>query len=301
VLRFLEGEPLLYNGWVWIVKGVEHPDGYVVAYPRYCMECIPSRRLYAGEGLRRIRLFWWDCIGLRVPVIPCRHVYPVHVRLEGVAGEFIGLLSDLAGIDRSDIVLTGSLLIGGRLPASDVDIVVYGWRNCDRVYRVLGYLRESGVTAPLGLHGLLVEYRKHRDLLFRDYMLLRGDSVLQGIYLGKYRYTVRLVPYDKGFFGCRDPVVWSSMARHRVLIVKAISPYTTPAVYEVRVLDQGYSGSCTMLSYRIRYTELREGMVLDGLFRIERRRSKKLYLIPDHGSQRIYYLNTPDLFSPTTH
>lgn len=287
--RFLEGEPLLYNGWIWIVKGIEHPDGYVVAYPRYCIECIPPRKLYRAEYLRKINYYKWNCVDLDVPVIPRDKVYLIYPRPWRVTQEFISLLCELSGIECSDIILTGSLVIGLDPLTSDTDLVVYGRENVDRVYEALVYLRESGATSPLGMHGSLIEYKKHGDLLFEDYMLLRRYSVLQGFYKNKYRYTIRLVPYDHGFSGCTDPVIWSSMVRLKIVILEEISPYTTPAIYRVGLLDRVLrTDTAIMLSYRIRYTELRKGTILQGLFRIEKRlKSKNYYLIPDHGSQRI--------------
>lgn len=289
--RFLEGEPLLYNGWIWIVKGIQHPGDYVIAYPRYCIECIPPRKLYRNEYRRRTRFLNWSCIDLEVPIIPRKHVKPLYRRLAPWVTEFMDLLIELSGVDPEDCLVTGSLLIGEQ-EGSDIDLVFYGDNVADKVYDVLKYLRESGTTSPLGPSGLLEEYGKHKNLSISQYFMLRGHSLLQGYYMSRYRYTIRLVPYTYGFMECIDPVIMSSYEVLSIKVIEAIKPYTTPAVYRVRVLGtHRIPGHTYMVSFRIRYTELVEGAILRGYFRIEEHRNKKYYVIPDHSPVKLISIN----------
>ncbi|RLG82956.1 MAG: hypothetical protein DRO40_06225 [Thermoprotei archaeon] len=290
MFRFLEGEPLLYNGWIWIVKGVQHPDGYVVAYPRYCVECIPPRKLFRMESLRKIKYYRWDCIGLELPVVPKKDVKPFFIKSRSRVMEFMDLIIDLSGIDRDDVLLTGSLLIGYDPIYSDIDLVFYGESIVNRVYDVLRYLRESGVTSSLGPSGLLIEYDKHRDLSFDQYIMLRRNSLLQGYYMKKYRYTIRLVPYDHGYNECIDRVVWSDYRDLTIKVIEPIKPYTTPALYRVKIIDSSLDKDLAyMVSFRIRYTELDTGVLLHGVFRIEKHlRDENYYIIPDHSSVKIF-------------
>ena len=287
--RFLEGEPLLYNGWIWIVKGVQHPDEYVVAYPRYCIECIPPRKLFRMEVLRKIKYYRWDCIGLKLPVIPKKDVKPFAIKPRDKVMEFMDLIIDLSGIDYDDVLLTGSLLIEYDPIYSDIDLVFYGENIVDRVYDILRYLRESGITSSLGPSGLLIEYDKHRDLSLDQYFMLRKGSLLQGYYMKKYRYTIRLVPYDRGYSGCIDCVVWSDYKDLTIKVIEPIKPYTTPALYMVKIIDSPLDKDLAyMVSFRIRYTELGTGALLRGVFRIEKHlKDENYYIIPDHSSVKI--------------
>ncbi len=284
--RFLEGEALLYNGYIWIVKGIQHPDEYVIAYPRYCIECNPPRKLFRMEALRVIRRHKWDCIGVEIPVIPKKDVKPFVVKPRNKVLEFMNLIIGLSGIEYENVLLTGSLLIGCDPIYSDIDLVFYGENIVDRVYGILRYLREAGVTSSLGPSGLLIEYSKHKDLSLDQYFMLRKNSLLQGYYMKKYRYTIRLVPYERGYSGCIDRVIWSDYKTLTIKVIEPIKPYTTPALYKVKIINSPLDKDLAyMMSFRIRYTELEAGTLLHGVFRIEKHsNNKNYYLIPDHFS-----------------
>ena len=276
-MRLLEGELLEYNGVVWVVKGFQHPRGYVIAYPRYNVSHIPYTRIKEYTCL--VNTIYWDCIGLEVPVIPLDKVMPIPKRIyDSVAMEYKSLLANLTGIDLENIYITGSKALGLQDRFSDIDLVIYGKHESDQVYNALVYLRKTGITRSLyGLH-LFREHKKHPDLTLEEYMLLRENSVLQGVYKG-YRYSIRLVPFTKGYSGCLRKAEIIGWYKGTIRIIEAIKPYTTPARYIIE-LDNGEEA--LMETYRIRYTELPIGFKGYVVGRIEAY-DKKLFIVPDHG------------------
>ncbi len=280
--RMLEGERLLYRGTVYIVKGFQHPPGHVVAYPRYRLDAWPPRRILFPAT----RLIPWKCIGRRIPVIPVEKALPVPSSYMDTAAEALqSLLSMEASIGRGDLALTGSTGLWAAGPDSDIDIVVYGRDTGEAVYSALKRLRASGATKPLTGPPLLHEASKHPHLSPQEYMVLRQRSLLQGIFMNR-GYSVRIVPYTRGYAGCVDRVVERRSYRGRVRILEALSPYTTPALY--RIWAEGY-GYIYLYTFKLLYTELREGLVLMVRGEIELSGNGDERLVIDHGEAHPLY------------
>lgn len=284
-MRMLEGELILFNGVVYVVKGFQHPSGYVIAYPRYDLNSVPvSKTFYRSTGAE---IRYWDCIDRSVPMVPVGKAVPYTPHVDSVVGEFRRLIYEYTGIDMEDIYVTGSRALG--FCCGDIDLVIYCGSKCWRVYSVLRFLRETGVTKPLtGIH-VLTEHSKHPDLLLSEYTVLRSHSVLQGVYKDT-RYSLRIVVFRKGFSRC---VMKTRVKKHYtglIEIVEAVSPYTTPAYYRVKLCCR--SRVVYMMTFRTRYTELPVGSrlyVLDGV--IEESRSGVEFLVPDHGVLKPLILN----------
>ncbi|RLG84473.1 MAG: hypothetical protein DRO40_01050 [Thermoprotei archaeon] len=274
--RLLEGELFTYKGVVWVVKGFQHPPGHIIAYPRYIVNSIPFRKVAANTELPSI---FWNCLKMRVPVIPLNRSYFLQTRPDYTTREIMRLFID-AGISEDYIYVTGSRALPLIYTANDIDLVIYGEKNCEKAYRLLLDLRADGVTRALQGMDLIKEYMsKHKDIQLSDYEFLRKNSVLQGVYKG-VRYSIRLVPYEKGVNECIDEVNDFIEYKGLVEIVRVIRSYTTPAYYEVRLLNT--DKTVLMATYRLRYTELEKGIAAYVYGRLETHNDKEV-LVPDHG------------------
>lgn len=276
----MEGELYIYNGAIWVVKGYQHPEGFIIAYPKYLIEHFPPRKM--PNWLKEkyiIKEFYWDCINATVPVIPLSKSMYLGTRLFGKARELAKLINEYANIDLGeDVYFTGSASLGLN---GDIDLVFYGNNVSWKVYNSLMALREAGVLKPLSLSELLEEHKKNPWVSFSDYVALRSGSILQGS-LMNIRYSIRLVPYEHGYGTCIDRVTEVREEFLKVKIVEALSPYTTPAMY--RVIVEQYNYEALLSSFKILFTELKPGATIEGIFRVEHREQLvKPILIPDVG------------------
>ncbi len=275
----MEGELYAYNGVVWVAKGYQHPEDFIIAYPKYFIEHVPPMKMPSWLKGKYFEELYWDCINAVVPVIPLSKSTYVGTRLSGKAGEIARLINEYANVDLSeDAYFTGSSSLGLN---GDIDLVFYGSNASRRVYESLITLREAGVLKSLSLSELLEEHKKNPWISFSDYAALRSRSVLQGSFMN-VRYSIRLVPYEHGYSGCIDKVIEVSEESLKVEVVEALSPHTTPAMY--RVVVKPYSYEALLSSFKILFTELRPGTTIEGVFRVERRgHFDKPILIPDVG------------------
>ena len=147
----------LVDGSIFEVKGLVHPPGRLVAYPRYVPDPTGDRVLGDGRAYRKVATWAeraellrgpYRSYVLHDPVLdeelcepPLSHVArvldPVRA-LEGLrySGDLSGLaylavemaeaIVERAGISWSDVGISGSLLAGLEGPKSDIDLVFYG-------------------------------------------------------------------------------------------------------------------------------------------------------------------------------
>ncbi|MEM2854649.1 MAG: hypothetical protein QW398_02950 [Desulfurococcaceae archaeon] len=279
--RCLEGELYIYNGVIWVAKGYQHPEGFIIAYPKYLIEHIPSIKIPSWLKGKYIKEFYWSCINAAVPVIPLSKSMYFSTRLFGKAREMAKLISEYADIDLDEnVYFTGSSSIGLN---GDIDLVFYGNNVSRKVYDSLMILREAGVFKPLSLSELLEENKKNPWVSFSDYVTLRSKSVLQGSFMN-VRYSIRLVPYEHGYNTCIDRVIKAREEFLKVKVIEALSPHTTPAMY--RVVVEPYNYEALLSSFKILFTELKPGVVIEGTFRVEHREQFiKPILIPDAGKR----------------
>ncbi|MEM1533187.1 MAG: hypothetical protein QW164_03845, partial [Desulfurococcaceae archaeon] len=93
-----------------------------------------------------------------------------------------------------------------------------------------------------------------------------------------------LVPYEHGYNTCIDRVIKAREEFLKVKVIEALSPHTTPAMYRVAV--EPYNYEALLSSFKILFTELKPGVVIEGIFRVERREQFiKPILIPDAGKR----------------
>jgi len=268
--RLLEGEIYIYRGVLYVVKGYQHPEGFVIAYPRYSvlrgsMLSTHQREIYSQS-------IYWDCIKQCVPVISLSNSYRYVSRQVSRGVEQVK--QTLESLLEREIYLTGSALVSEE--PRDLDLVVYGADSA--VVENLEKLFERGVLkrAP----SLIVkEYlEKHSNKMsLQDYMYLKKKTLLHGYLMG-FHVNLKLIWLERGFSGCVDRVKEYTLFTGRVKVVKALNPHRLPARY----LAITSSGEMCLESFRELYAELEPGEYYAVNSRVEERENG-LYLVPDQG------------------
>ncbi len=170
--------------------------------------------------------------------------------------------------------ITGSLAYSPA-KARDIDIVVYGFNDGLKVYRLLADLRAEGVTEPL----------KEPDTPWEPGL---RRSLSQRLLLGRIKgiaYSIRLVT-------CTAPEKCLRVGRLGWLrvcgVLKPLSaPWATPVYY--RLFHE--HSVVVVKSYRIRYTELANTHAcVEGFLEKD---ETGIYLVPDRGGS-VTLLNSID-------
>ncbi|MEM2739350.1 MAG: hypothetical protein QXQ29_00910 [Candidatus Bathyarchaeia archaeon] len=170
------------------IVGEIHPDGYVVAYPRYIATEEASTMWKDREGLTYERLLkvysmlslknalkildkhpyyvrYLDAWEVEIPCIPIerivRHLKPEerleeivnrgpNDTLEGKLVELVEILSSISGISQRSFGVTGSILLGIHNPVfSDIDLTIYGLKESLKVKEAILDLKRGGVIEEL--------------------------------------------------------------------------------------------------------------------------------------------------------
>jgi len=215
------------EGVIFDVKGLIHPPGKVVAFPRF----IPDKkgsRIRSGTKYSKVygiserfnfleknfpeyvvydRVF--DEKLCEVPLDRIRKVSNPIIflerlrksrnldELEKAALQCVELLKEEASVPWNKLGISGSVLAGLHTASSDIDPVVYGVENCWKVHRALRRLLEMEDTPfkPYGLEGLrrLFDFRSKDTLVsFEDFVKTESRKVLQGKFMGR-DYFIRFV------------------------------------------------------------------------------------------------------------
>jgi predicted nucleotidyltransferase len=227
-MKMREGD-LVENkaGLIFDVKGLIHPPGKIIAFPRFIPDSHGTRNskrvLYRKVYVLSERFQFleqrfphylvydrfFDERLCEVPVEDVRHHHKPVDRLrelrrsrhlddvETCALEFCTLLKRRAKIPWSKIGITGSILVGLHTSGSDVDAIVYGSENCRRAYSALKTLlrEESVFFKSYNREDLkrLFDFRsKDTKMDFVDFVRTESRKVLQGKFLQR-DYFVRLV------------------------------------------------------------------------------------------------------------
>jgi len=258
-LRVSEGFIVLFKGYLWMVKGCRHPEGSIVAYPRYKLGSgvklkSLSESIRVAERLGYLKLD--SCLKTWLPMISEDEIdqmldpYSSEAsgKLFGSFRELFNLLRDAAP---GHIGVTGSFLASNLIPQlrpRDLDVVVDGVEAGYSVYRVLKELRMVGLTSPAPLD--MVGEHEGSDARTREVLL--SVRVLEGVYRGEAPYSVRILGCDVVEDVCVERVEDFS---GKLRVVEGVRPISMPYIYRT-------AEGILMVSYRMRFSEIPEGAVL---------------------------------------
>ena len=295
----------LPTGPIFEVKGLIHPPGKAVAYPRYVPDPTGPRR----KGRRAFRKLssWsekmaflkgafrnymtfdpvlgdWFC---EVPLQGTRVLDPREglERLRKAGGpsdlartalEMADEIRDRANLAWRDLGISGSLLVGLEGHSSDIDLMAYGLRACLEVYSALRAMREEGITRPLGAEELIAIYRARSEDTPYDlgtFLAREPNKLLQGIFK-KWPYSIRLVPKkEREPYGAfRFKALGEATIRGEV--VNASRSMLTPCSYllaDVEVVKGPTGmGPRSLVSFRLRFCEQAvEGELIEARGKLE--------------------------------
>jgi len=220
------------EGLIFDVKGLVHPLDRVVAYLRYIEDPSGDRRrgektyikvysLSERENIIRGRypqyLFYDPVFGEYLEGVPHKFVSKLYQpsrkvsillnkpyldQVETQALGFVQLLHDSSDVQLRKIGLSGSILVNLHRESSDIDVVIYGRKNCLSAYEALKRLmREKG--SPVSSYGLsdlkrLYEFRsKDTWMPLEDFIRTERKKVLQGKFKGRDFFIRFLLDWDE--------------------------------------------------------------------------------------------------------
>ena len=321
-MKIREGDLIeTFDGNIFDVKGLIHPPEKVIAFIRYTPNPRGDRRrdkntyqkVYAlperysllrksfPQYLVYDRVFnEWLC---EVPTKSVKiHYNPEDylrklcrrsklAELEAAALRFSRLLKHKSYIQWNKIGISGSLLVGLQTPKSDIDIVVYGTKNCYRIYDLLKVMVNDagGQVKSYNTEELkhLFDFRsKDTKVCFEDFVRTELRKVLQGTFDG-YDYFIRCVKDWNEIDEQYGTVFYRSMgyAKIKAVVVDNSQMIFTPCRYEidnVKIIEgQIVEPIQEIVSFRGRFCEQAEDgefvLAQGKLERVQRRGAKEYY------------------------
>ncbi len=279
---------------IFEVKGVVHPHDRIIAYVRYVPNSDSSyrkiydlreREEYLSNGF--LEYVWFSKTHGRVlQAVPHKKIVQVLNPIEHMdqirndtsalakaTSNLVDLLLDNTRIDRTEIGVTGSQLVGVATETSDIDLVVYGESTCRKFYK---RLRKNIDKIPrleryegnlLDAHVLFrwSDLTEYQELLRR----IEGVKILQGVF-ESHEFFIRLVklPQDIGeIFG---QIVTENLKTREVhcSVISDRNSIFTPCIYQVESMDLPKLKQ--LVSYRGRFTEqVSSGMSVRAKGRLE--------------------------------
>lgn len=263
-------------GLIFDVKGLIHPPGRVVAFPRFIPdpsgnrknECTSYKKVYAlSERFKFLEQNFphyvvhdpvFDEKLCEVPVNAVKYHYkPAEKlrelrssnrldKLENLALQLAKLLKEIADIQWNMIGISGSIMVRLHTSSSDIDPIVYGSKNCRKVHSALKNLlsEKNGPFKPYTRKDLkaLFDFRsKDTKMSYEDFVRTESRKVLQGKFLQR-DYFIRFVKdwseVDEKYGDVRYVNV--GYARVEATVVDDSESIFTPCFYrvsDVRVLE----------------------------------------------------------------
>ncbi len=253
----IEGYLVKYRGYFWVVKGCEHFDDYVIAYPRYEISSqvrikSTSVALHIAKRLGVVK--YDECLKLEIPLLKRDEIEDVldpfkREMWPQLPREVNVVLGDLNSNELRDIGLTGSYLVSTVLKSikpRDVDLIIRDVNVGFKVYRKLRELREKGDSKPLEkpeeFEGCDPETRA----------ILSKSRVLEGV-IGDMVYSIRVL-------SCREslkPICVESyeLFSGELIIAEDVSSLVMPYMY----IAESKLGRILVRSLRMRYSEIPVG------------------------------------------
>jgi hypothetical protein len=310
-IRLIEGDCIkIKEGAIFDVKGLVHPSGKVIAFPRFIPD---SRGNRERENLKYMKVYLlperfqfleqkyphyvvYDSVfDEKLCEVPSedvkRHYKPVNRlrelrcgekldKLERDALEFVALLKSYANVLWNTIGISGSLLVKLHTPKSDIDPIVYGSRNCHGIYEALESLThetKSYVKAySIGELRELFKFRvRDTHVPFKDFLRTESRKVLQGKFRNR-EYFVRFVKdwreIDEKYGEIRYKNV--GYAKIKATIDDDSEAIFTPCNYKIKdveILEGARFPIEEIASFRGRFCEhARKGEVVFALGKVEK-------------------------------
>ena len=261
VIIMIEGYLVKYGDYLWMVKGCEHFDEYIIAYPRYDVSKgikIKSLDEALSIATKLGVAKYNECLKMKIPLLS-------RAKIEYVLDPFnkehwprlpkkiMKLLNQLDLINSNDVGLTGSYLastIIKNLKPRDLDLIIKDKSTGIRLYELLKYLRSKGISKPMNI----IEDFEGGDQ--RTRLKLLRYRVLEGI-LDDIIYSIRIVSCKES----RKPhcIEKVNLLNDEIIIIEQISPFIMPYTYlgKSKVL-----GEVVIRSLRMRYSEIPIGTKL---------------------------------------
>jgi hypothetical protein len=268
-----EGDFLkIYDRTIFEVKGLYHPSGRVIAFIRYIPDLRGDRELdgksyrkvYSIEERYRILkerypqfLIFDDAFGEYMPEVDFSsilHVYKPRDRFRGIRKKaqmdelerqallFTETIKREAKISWSNLGITGSILVGLYTDKSDIDIVIYGIRNCLRVRGAMQGLLASGqYVSRYKMKDLRRLYRfrvKDTVIPFKEFVKHEIRKSFQGVFDGREFFIRYVKDWDevKEKYG---EIIYKpeGYAKIRAKITDDSESMFTPCVYGVEDVE----------------------------------------------------------------
>ncbi|MDR0318803.1 MAG: nucleotidyltransferase domain-containing protein [Nitrososphaerota archaeon] len=215
------------SGVIFDVKGLNHPENKIVAFPRYIPNPKGPRN---NENLRYDKIYSLNdrfnflkeqlphlimhdkVFGETICAVPTdeiiQHFQPqekianLHINksktsLEEKALQFATDLQQIANIPWSAIGVSGSILTGLTTRTSDIDLIIYGEANSRKAYAAMQHMLKEGHARCKAYTAeelcALYDFRsKDTYMSFEDFQKVEKRKAFQGMYQG-IDYYVRFI------------------------------------------------------------------------------------------------------------
>lgn len=310
-MRAREGDMIEAGGAIFDVKGLLHPPSKVVASLHFLSD-LGGNRTKGSLSYRKIfqlserqRLLKEKFPGYLVldPVfggemceVPAKDIERYYgpanrlqeLRREGgsdhvekLAVSFVELIKDASNITWRNLGISGSILAGLHTQRSDIDPVVYGSKNCRKVYEALKAMLQSREGPAKrydakGLRRLYASRSKDTIMSYGNFVRTESRKVLQGVISGR-DYSIKLIKDWDEIADEYGSVRYSNAgyARIKARIADDSEAIFTPSCYHienVELLDGQTAGPIEeIVSFRMRFCEqARKGEEIIAKGKVER-------------------------------
>jgi len=295
MLRGREGDFIeLDDGSIFEIKGLSHPPHGVIAYPRYIPD-ESGERSKEGRRYRKLHTFREKEAFLRscfseyytfdpyyqrmLPIIPwsrvVKHCTPQHTVTELLATQnlsglrlkalrFLRCVAEMADVSLERLGISGSIMLGLEGEGSDIDLVVYGLRESQKVRAAILKAMAEGMLIRRfegeRLKELYLTRSKDTQMSYEDFKRVEEKKSNQGLFENTPFFIRYLKDWNEvderyGEYQIRR----LGYAKITAEVLDASQAHLTPAIYllkDVRVLSGPSSLTVDrLITWRGRFAE----------------------------------------------